>query len=87
MAPEKPERDGYEAALESKIAAWQAALDAYRTARAADGSLGEVNMGSGSQPSVPRGVTFGSFDLPVGALRTKSVPDAIRLYLSAGRKK
>lgn len=87
MAPERPERDGYEVALEAKIAAWQAALNAYRAAKAVDGSLGETNLGSGLQTPSLKGAPLGSFDLPVGALRTKSVPDAIRLYLSAARQK
>lgn len=87
MTAQKPERDGYEAAMEARVAAWQAALDAYRAAKAIDGSLGEANLGPGIQSTAPQGVTFGAFDLPVGALRTKSVPDAIKLYLSAGRRK
>lgn len=60
-------------------------LDAYRAAKAGEGSLGEAS--SGLQATGQRGVTLDAFDLPVGALRTKSVPDAIKLYLSAGRRK
>lgn len=87
MSQERPERDGVEVALEAKVAAWQAVLDAYRAAKAIDGSLGEASLVSGLQTASPKGAPLGSFDLPVGALRSKSVPDAIKLYLSAGRRK
>ncbi len=75
--------DGYEAALRAKVAAWQAALDAYLSARAIDGSVGDSSR---STNHVPQSASA-SFDLPMGALRKKSVPDAITLYLSAGRRK
>jgi hypothetical protein len=75
--------DGYEAALRAKVAAWQAALDAYLSARAIDGSVGESVRSGNHVPHAPSA----AFDLPMGALRKKSVPDAITLYLAAGHRK
>lgn len=83
MASERG-RDGYETALRGKVAAWQAALDAYLAAKAIDGPVGDVAHNGG--PST-QAATSAAFDLPIGALRKKSVPDAITLYLSAGHRK
>jgi hypothetical protein len=77
-------RDGYETALRGKVAAWQAALDAYLAAKAIDGPLGEMTHNGGGSPPT---TASAAFDLPMGALRKKSVPDAITLYLSAGHRK
>jgi hypothetical protein len=76
-------RDGYETALRGKVAAWQAALDAYLAAKAIDGPVGDVAHNGGSAHVPPSA----AFDLPMGALRKKTVPDAITLYLSAGHRK
>jgi hypothetical protein len=84
MAAEKTEVDAVETALKARVASWQAVLDAYRAAKGHDRTF-ELNAEPGGY-SV-KGAPLGSFDLPVGALRTKSVPDAIRLYLSAARQK
>jgi hypothetical protein len=79
------EQDSYEVALRAKISAWQAALDAYLAAKAADGGTftvqGKPNNGGGpSRPS--RG-----YELPVGALRGHTLPEAIKIYLEAGNRK
>ena len=75
--------DGYETALRAKVTVWQAALDAYLAAKAIDGPVGDIANGGTSTPVV----SSAAFDLPVGALRKKSVPDAIMLYLAAGHRK
>jgi hypothetical protein len=80
MASERAQ-DGYEMALRAKVAAWQTALDAYLAAKAIDGAAGDPTGKGGSVAPTA------AFDLPMGALRSKSVPDAITLYLAAGRRK
>lgn len=83
MAPEKPERDSFLAAVEAKIAAWKAVADSYRAAKSLDGPLGDLPA-SGQ----PIGQSGGPpIDLPVGVFRDKSLKEAIPIYLEAGRRK
>jgi hypothetical protein len=77
------EPDLYETALRSRVSAWQAALDAYLAAKASERALPEP----GRPGSIVSATPAVAFDLPVGALRSKSLPDAIVLYLAAGRRK
>ena len=77
-------QDGYEMALRAKVAAWQAALDAYLAAKAIDGPVSDLAHNGGQAAPTMSGVAF---DLPMGALRSKSVPDAITLCLAAGHRK
>ncbi|HVT48091.1 MAG TPA: hypothetical protein VHD57_09915 [Vicinamibacterales bacterium] len=79
------DQDTYELALQAKIAAWQTALDAYRAAKAADGGAFVVHGSGGSQNSTVRPPH--GYDLPVGALRGHTLPDAIKVYLEAGNRK
>ena len=89
MASEKPELDGYETALEARVAKWQAALDAYRAARSIDGPLGEIVSGVGTAAGASRATAGGVavIDLPVGVFRDKTIKEAIVIYLGAGRRK
>lgn len=82
MASERAQ-DGYEMALRAKVTAWQVALDAYLAAKAIDGSAGDPGHNGAPATSA----SAAAFDLPMGALRKKSVPDAITLYLAAGHRK
>jgi hypothetical protein len=79
------DQDSYERALQAKIAAWQTALDAYRAAKAADGGASASHGNGASQSSVPP--RSSGYDLPVGALRGHTLPDAIKVYLEAGNRK
>ena len=76
------DHDTHELAFIAKIAAWQAALDAYRAAKAADGGVTTSDTRKPTQNHKTAG-----FDLPVGALRNQTLPDAIKLYLAAGNRK
>jgi len=88
MAAEKPMNDGFLASIEAKIAALQALADSYRTAVSvgAWGQPGDVDVSS-SGPLSLGGKSDASIELPQGALLGKSLPAAIKLYLSAVRKK
>lgn len=76
------DQDTYELALLGKVALWQAALDAYRAAKAADSGGAALDARKPTQSHKAAG-----FDLPVGALRNQTLPDAIKLYLAAGNRK
>ena len=80
------EHDSTEQALVAKVAAWQAALDAYRAAKASDGPIGDVKRGAGATAAA-NGKPSAGFDLPVWALREHSLPEAIKIYLAAGNRK
>lgn len=88
MSHEKPAQDAFLAAIEGKIAAWQAVADSYRMAVSLDGALGDVTPASATntrplgQP--PSGKPM---DLPVGIFRDKSIKEAITIYLGAGHRK
>jgi hypothetical protein len=84
MANENP--NPVVAYIESRIAAWQAALHSLKSAMAGEaGGQGlegmELTSGVGTQSG---GLPL---DLPEGAFHGKSVPACIKLYLSASRKK
>lgn len=88
MASEKPETDGFLAVLDRKIAALTALRDTYRQAMAA-GALGQpgeidfsstIGVGSGRSSDLP-------IDLPKGALLGKSLPAAVKLWLTSARRK
>jgi hypothetical protein len=83
MATEKPEQDGFLAVIERKIAALRALADSYRMAVSlgALGQPGEIDLSAGSVRS------DGPVDLPQGALLGKSLPAAVKLWLTAVRKK
>jgi hypothetical protein len=86
MASEKPETDGFLTVIEKKIAALKALADSYRAALSlgALGQPGEMDLsviGSGI------GRSDGPMDLPRGALLGKSLPAAVKLWLTAVRRK
>ena len=70
--------DPLEAGLIAKVAAWTAALESYRAAKAVEGtSDAAVGAAAGGRPT----------DLPVGVFRDKGVKEAIPIYLGAVRRK
>lgn len=90
MATEEPKQDQFLTMVDAKIEALQALAESYRAALSV-GAFGHqaVNL---DQPALT--TTIGEpatyehvADLPVGVLRDKSTPDAIKLYLKAGRRK
>jgi len=88
MAAEKPQQDGFLAAIEAKIAAWTAVADSYRAAVALDGPLGETNATLGGVVATGGvGRVQAQIDLPVGVFRNKSLKEAIPIYLGVGRRK
>jgi hypothetical protein len=85
--PGKPESDSLLTRIDSQIAALQAFRAAYIQMLTMGINLAETeplfpNVG-GIHPAVPRT----PIELPVGAFRDKSIPDAIKLFLSAAREK
>lgn len=72
--------------MESKKAVLEQAIASFRAAIAAGalGQPGEMQAGTINPASISMG---GSMELPVGALLNKSLPAAIKLYLSTIRKK
>ena len=66
------------------IGAGSAGLPAYRAAKAADGGAFASHGNGASQSSVPP--RSSGYDLPVGALRGHTLPDAIKVYLEAGNR-
>jgi hypothetical protein len=72
------------AALEAKIAALQALVASWKAAAAigALGPIGELPAGEGKSFGIGDIV-----DLPQGAFRNMSVPEAVKLYLSASKTK
>lgn len=81
---EKPSTDNFLAMVEGRIAALAQLRESYLTAVAvgAFGQAGELDLSS-----LSNGVRGSSYELPTGALLGKSVPQAIKLYLGAARKK
>lgn len=86
MAVEKPE-DGFLAVIEKKIAALVALRDTYRQAMAtgALGQPGEIDFSSAI--GVGSGQSDMPVDLPKGALLGKSLPAAVKLWLTSARRK
>lgn len=98
MASEKFDFAEFLAVLEAKRAALDALIGSYRAAMSI-GALGDVDLSSVATnatgtiassstawpPSVSR--ASGPVDLPQGALLGMSLPAAIKLYLSAARRK
>lgn len=68
--------------FEARIAAWVTAKESYLKAVSL-GQLGDMDLSAISTTGASRP----SIELPIGALRGKSLPEAIRLYLAAGRRK
>ena len=91
MAAEKPETDGFLAVIEAKIGALKTLADSYRAALSlgALGQPGDVDLSATipSQSGTSNGVASGPIELPVGVFRSKTIPDAIRLFLAAARRK
>ena len=87
MATDKPSTDGFLAVIEAKIAALKALADTYRTALSlgALGKPGDVDFSKSVNVVWVRAVST-PFELPQGALLGKSLPAAIKLYLSAVKK-
>jgi hypothetical protein len=89
MAPEKKLEtsgsDGFLATVEARIAALQQLKESYLAAVSvgAFGPGGDIDISSIANTTA-RG---SAYDLPTGALLGKSVPQAIKLYLGAVRKK
>jgi hypothetical protein len=75
------EHDPTETALRAKVARWQTALDAYLAAKSEDGGP------PASEQKRAQSNHRAGFDLPVGALRNQTLPEAIKLYLQAGTRK
>ena len=91
MATEKPEQDTFLVMIDAKIAALQALVESYRAALSV-GALGQP--GDTDLPTLTPGAGvsarqggFGPVDLPIGVFRDKSIPEAIKMYLAAGRRK
>ena len=92
MATEKPDQDSFLAMINAKIAALQSLAESYRAALSvgALGQTGDLDLpvltpamaGSSRQAG-----GSGSVDLPVGVFRDKSIPEAIKMYLKACRRK
>lgn len=88
MASVKPETDGFLAVLEQKIAALTALRESYRQALATGalgGQPGEIDFSSAM--GVGTGRTDVPIDLPKGALLGKSLPAAVKLWLTSARRK
>ena len=91
MATEKPEQDTFLVIIDAKIAALQALVESYRAALSV-GALGQP--GDTDLPTLTPGAGvsarqdgFVPVDLPIGVFRDKSIPEAIKMYLAAGRRK
>lgn len=90
MTPDKPTQDAFLAAIEAKIAAWQAVADSYRAAVSLDGHLNDPTLGGAAgtlslQGHAPKVVH--AHALPMGVFRDKSIKEAIAIYLGAGHRK
>ena len=87
MAAEKPETDGFLAVLDKKIAVLTALRETYRQALAAGalGQPGEIDFSSAM--GVGSGRSDLPIDLPKGALLGKSLPAAVKLWLTSARRK
>ena len=91
MASDKTEKTapaGFLAVLEAKYAALGKLIESYRAAESlgALGAPGDLNVSVFEQISTSESIGQ-SMELPRGALLGKSLPAAIKLYLSAMRKK
>jgi hypothetical protein len=75
--------------LEAKKAALDAMIASFRSALAigALGSVGEVSTAPNAAGPLAAGASENSIELPTGAFHGKSIPAAIKLYLSAVKKK
>ena len=86
------EQDGFLAMIEAKIAALQVLAESYRAAISV-GALGQAAGPDSPAPAAVVGVPDAHqngatpVDLPVGVFRDKSIPDAIKLFLAAQRRK
>jgi hypothetical protein len=84
MAAEKPETDGFLGAIEAKLSALVALKESYLRAV----SVGAVGQpGDADMSSLDQSVRGGAFELPSQALVGKSIPAAVKLYLSSVKKK
>ncbi len=83
---DKPEPDAMVAFFDARIAAWIAAKESYLKA-ASLGTLGQAGDVDLTGMAVAPGMSRMPIELPVGAFRSKSIPDAIKLYLAAARRK
>jgi hypothetical protein len=92
VKPVRPESEGLVARIDAQISALQALRETVVRAQALGLSIGGFATLEGGVPTSfslggaqtnPRG----PIELPVGAFRNKSIPDAIRLFLSAARQK
>jgi hypothetical protein len=98
MAADKPEGDPFLSLLDAKIAALQGLREGYLKALSL-GALGQPGedvsvmlTGVSASGSIGTMSAFGSsntvpMELPTGAFLNKSIPEAIKLYLSAVKKK
>lgn len=73
------ENDPVLATLLAKVAAWQAAVDSYKAARALE--TGDVSATGGG------GINRAPIELPVGAFRGMTISEAVKLYLQSVRRK
>ena len=83
------EQDGFLAMLEAKITALQVLAESYRAALAvgALGQLAELDLPAPTMGGSTNQNGAASVDLPVGVFRDKSIPDALKLFLAAQRRK
>lgn len=79
MGSDRAETDPVLARIQAKIAAWQAAADSYRAALALEQSS-DLEGGNGAR-------TGGAIELPIGAFRGMKIPEAVKLFLQATRRK
>jgi len=95
MASETPEKDGFLAMINAKIAALEALRASYLAALSV-GAFGQAadltdlsNFNPASiVPTSPRQTAPGApVDLPTGVFRSKSMAASIRMYLEAARRK
>ena len=92
MTAEKPDQDNFLAMINAKLAALQALAESYQAALSI-GALGQVAdldlsaLTPAMSGPIRQAGGPGSVDLPVGVFRDKSIPEAIKLYLKAARRK
>lgn len=72
------ENDPVLARMLAKVAAWQAAVDSYRAAKALEGTDSENYQPSGRAAPI---------ELPINAFRGMTLPEAVKLYLQSVRRK
>lgn len=78
MAAERAETDPILTSLMAKVAAWQAAVDSYRAAKAMEQGANGDSAAAGQR---------GSIELPINAFRGMTLNEAIKLFLKSVQRK